>query len=528
MAGPWLDLLQEFFGRPNTSARAAANDASALSAAHDRSGPYAYMTAPGRSSAMLSGSIGNSQASCEDISLPLPTDLSKDGIVAHAWKRILRFCDEQYEELRDTLNWPATFDELIALQHGLGRALPGVVCEWLLCCNGQEIESSPSCRDGLFFGLPFLSSDEILREWKFWRFVDRDESTGLNPRLKKRMRSCPDLWVREEYSCAGWIPLVADGQGNYLGVDLMPNPNGPGKPGQVILFGRDFDTKVVVYGCDGPDGWAKLLALFADELERGVFFSLDVSDANDNQGEDDIGYRSYFTGSGERGGEQGASFHLAGQYVHWGVLEAWADRSIRAWGAAGLSVDHEDLFVTDSMLDHAGDTSSSMHDPLDPLDQAKSRPSSSRAGSSRSVSRGEERRPMGPRMLNDEVAAESSTSRRQSQRPPPPAPQPLSDLPTLEDMRAIQATEMTHAGKETSTMGFLRNMKDAIRGPSYRTATPDRAAPYQENVELAFRPSTDRSSANKLETTVEIPLDDAAASTPAPMRSTAQLIHTRE
>ncbi|WFD21567.1 Cell wall assembly regulator [Malassezia equina] len=375
--------------------------------------------------------------------LPLYTssDVRQGSPVVRAWRTITRFCDENYEELRDALNWPATIEQINALQHGLGQALPPAVCEWLLCCDGQEVESYASCKDGLFFGLPFLGTDVILREWQFWRHVDRHAETGLNPELKSRMRSCPVQWVRCEYSCPGWIPLIADGNGNYIGVDLSPDPAGAGKAGQVIVFGRDFDTKVVVYGCDGPDGWAKFLQSFAEELEAGTTYVMHGADEVDsNTSEDQIGYKSYFAGAGERGGEAGVEFQLVGEYARWPILECWAERSFRAWKMVGLAEDHRDSpFTSDSLLqDDLDDISktSSTHDPMDPLHTNLRTKTPHKSSSSfrnsippTQASYRRSKKEKGPRH-------EASPTVR---RNPMPAPQPLVDLPTIEDVRARPA-----------------------------------------------------------------------------------------
>ncbi|WFD02101.1 Cell wall assembly regulator [Malassezia obtusa] len=471
----------------------------------------------------------------------LPTHVRQGGTVLRAWGQILNFCDNSYEELRDTLNWGATEEEVDKLQEGLGQSLPLAVREWLYCCNGQEIESNGSCNDGLFFGLPFLAAESILHEWQFWRYVDNDAQTGANPRLRKRMSSCPDSWVRREYSCPGWIPLVTDHMGNYLGVDLMPDPQG-GSIGQVIIFGRDFDTKVVVYGCDGHDGWAKFLQLLADELQAGKTFQLEPPSDSDGE-EDTIGYQSYFTGGtsgalgggGDRTGEPNAGFFLVGEYKNWPVLESWADRSVRRWDAAGMTAGRSHAESSSrpiamaqsprSPISPAPDTSL---DPMDPLRATKmsgpampQHPSPS-ATPSTSPSR--------------EPRREMVEPRRQRAMP---APQPLLDLPTIEDVRAIQATEQARAEQHSSQrggrLGGIRDMAPFSFGPAYRTMQAQRAAPTDESVELSFRPSTDRSAQSPGPRSTVVgqrgsrthPLTESGEPMePAAMRSTSRLIET--
>lgn len=263
----------------------------------------------------------------------------------HTWNRIRSWCDSNYEELADTFNWPATELALDELEMTIGFALPSAVRESYLCIDGQELESNQSCSDGLFFGLALLSVEQVSDEWKFWRNVDDEPSTGSNPEIKAAMTSCPDKWVRPEYSHRGWIPLITDHVGNYIGIDLSPHPSGNGSPGQVIIFGRDFDTKIVLWRGEGEGGWGRFLQVFAEELEQGEMFSLEDDGPGGSSGEEDgIGYESYFSnggsgaskGGGDRAGDGAASFKLIGEYKGWPVLDAWADRSVRNWEEVGL------------------------------------------------------------------------------------------------------------------------------------------------------------------------------------------------
>ena len=224
-----------------------------------------------------------------------------------------------------------------------GFALPTVVRESYLCVDGQEAESAAGCSEGLFFGLTFLPLETVLEEWRFWREVDSDPTTGSNLILREAMQSIPPGWIKKSYSQRGWIPLIADKAGNYVGIDLDPAENG--LVGQVIVFGRDFDTKVVLWKGDGPTGWATWLASFVEELEIGEGFEIGVSEASEGS-EDDVGYESYFydgsgRGQGDGAGDTGSGGGLryTGEYRGWNVLEAWADRSLRKWHQAGVISD---------------------------------------------------------------------------------------------------------------------------------------------------------------------------------------------
>ncbi|KAJ7074291.1 hypothetical protein C8F01DRAFT_1099976, partial [Mycena amicta] len=256
--------------------------------------------------------------------------------LAVTWDRLRAWLAREYPELGDTLNYGILAPDLALVEEQFGFELPRVVRESYLAVDGQEAESGA---EGLFFGMTLLPLDDVLDEWRFWREVDDDPATGANSRLRQGMRSVPTGWVRKEYSQRGWIPLIADKAGNYVGVDL--NPDDGGSLGQVIVFGRDFDTKVVLWGGDGPAGWAKWLALFVDDLESGEGYEIGSGD-NSEEAEDDIGYESYFydgtgRGQGDGGGDNGGgSLRLAGEYRGWNVFEAWADRSLQKWFEMGL------------------------------------------------------------------------------------------------------------------------------------------------------------------------------------------------
>lgn len=244
----------------------------------------------------------------------------------------------------------------------LGLPLPSAVRDSYLICDGQEVESSAGCSDGLFFGLTLLPLEDVLEEWRFWREVDEDPATGANERLRAIMKSIPDGYIRKEYSCRGWLPLVTDRAGNYLGVDLHPGDGGT--YGQVIVFGRDFDTKVVLWRGEGEGGWGRWLAGFVDELENGEGYELGGGDGSSGS-EDDVGYEGYFyspSGGGARDGAEGGSggLRLTGEYKGWNVLEAWADRSVKKWIEAGLykeeqpePVPHPEIEITDAVTNSA-------------------------------------------------------------------------------------------------------------------------------------------------------------------------------
>ncbi|KAJ9119653.1 hypothetical protein QFC22_003363 [Naganishia vaughanmartiniae] len=293
------------------------------------------------------------------------------------WTRIKRVIGEHVPELLDSLNTPIDSMQLQRIEGELGFMLPPSVRDSYLCTDGQD--PSADFKEGMFFGLTLLPLEDVLREWSFWRRVEYDPATGQNPDILVMMSSIPPGWVKPLYACRGWLPLIADKCGNYVGVDLDPpgsshGVNGGdsgnsasgsesrqatgGSWGQVILFGRDFDRKCVLWNGEGEGGWGRWLAKFAQELESGVGWEISdrsISGAqsrgqngkdSDEESEDDIGYSSYYFDGGASGGDSygsgGQGLRLTGEYRGWGVMEAWWDRSVRKWEELGLGLQAEE------------------------------------------------------------------------------------------------------------------------------------------------------------------------------------------
>lgn len=288
------------------------------------------------------------------------------------WGRIKRVLAEHVPELSDSLNIPIDLQELQRIEAELGIMLPPSVRDSYLCVDGQD--PSADFKEGIFFGLTLLPLEDVLREWSFWRRVEFDPSTGQNPDILAIMSSIPPGWVKPLYACRGWLPLIADKCGNYVGVDLDPPGNSHtanradsvngtssksrratgGSWGQVILFGRDFDRKCVLWRGEGEGGWGRWLASFAEELESGAGWEIsdrsggsrsrgDRGSDTDEESEDDIGYSSYYFDAGGATGSSGQGLRLTGEYRGWGVMEAWWDRSVRKWEELGLGIQPEEL-----------------------------------------------------------------------------------------------------------------------------------------------------------------------------------------
>lgn len=176
-------------------------------------------------------------------------------------ERVLTWADAHVPSIRPSLRAGASVDQLRAVEEAIGAELPGDVQELYRRYDGQE--DAVGSHLGLVYGLTLLPVDEALGAWASWQRV-LESDPGLEEDCAEFMSSFPPGAIEPRYGYRGWFPLTADGDGNHLGVDLLPGP--AGTRGQVILFGRDEDEKpLVAHSATDFFGW------YAAELERGNF-----------------------------------------------------------------------------------------------------------------------------------------------------------------------------------------------------------------------------------------------------------------
>jgi len=303
------DISQSYhdeFSRQSTSGfdpygGSAGNNASPLSPGIQR--PYS----PGMRSLNARSSSTNDGFETQSQSGEIPMQSFSDGqppapSVASSWNKIDRWAEEHYPELYDQLCEGATVNDINDLEHQLDCSLPQDLRQSLQIHDGQERGGNPT---GIIFSSMLLDCEEIVQEWDTWRKVNyqylQQEARAPKPAvpskalggnsseasssqagpsnsvpaspvntnwredLLSRQDSVPPAAVQRAYAHPAWIPLVRDWGGNNLAVDLAPGPKG--RWGQIILFGRDYDTKYVV-----ARSWASFLAIVADDLKSGRWF----------------------------------------------------------------------------------------------------------------------------------------------------------------------------------------------------------------------------------------------------------------
>lgn len=145
-------------------------------------------------------------------------------------KSILR---PELNSLEEALQASAGDEEIEQAEATIGISFPDDLKELYHIHNGES-RSGP----GFFFGLQFLSLEEMVSEWKIWSELEPEYQTMGDH------YSIPSGWVKEQYINRYWIPFCHDGGGNHLGIDLSPAEHGV--VGQVINFGRDEEMKYVI------------------------------------------------------------------------------------------------------------------------------------------------------------------------------------------------------------------------------------------------------------------------------------------
>jgi cell wall assembly regulator SMI1 len=131
--------------------------------------------------------------------------------------------------IEDALNPGASKEELDRLEKMIGYLDDDVRELYSLHngCNGDNLYSM-----GLF-GFDFMSIDEIISNLNGMGRLHDDENDIENS----------DNKIRANVFNYGWLPIMSDSSGNFIGIDYYPTENGT--VGQVINFGRDEQEQYV-------------------------------------------------------------------------------------------------------------------------------------------------------------------------------------------------------------------------------------------------------------------------------------------
>lgn len=157
---------------------------------------------------------------------------------------------------RYSFNPPAAAAQIDAFEQLIGLRMPRAYRQLYMWHDGEN-----DGRSGHIYGLPLLPLKWAADEWKAW---NRALAEFAGNRYVVPGEAWPEGAVDPAYFNPGWVPLTSDGSGGHIGLDFDPWPGG--RVGQVIIFGRDEDVKVVL-----ADSLAQFLEWVAGLLESGNF-----------------------------------------------------------------------------------------------------------------------------------------------------------------------------------------------------------------------------------------------------------------
>ncbi|MBD2489836.1 SMI1/KNR4 family protein [Aulosira sp. FACHB-615] len=185
-----------------------------------------------------------------------------NNLVSASWLSYREKINDRFPAYYKYLNPPASEDEILHLQTVLGYEIPAEMQTLYRLNNGESREGR-----GIFYGLQFLSLSEVERNWLSWKEIIEDGLESLNDFCT----SYPEGVIQSVYAHEKWIPLMHDGGGNHIGIDLAPDVNGC--IGQIINFGRDEDEKCVL-----APNLAELLQLLDTKLAENLQVTTELDD----------------------------------------------------------------------------------------------------------------------------------------------------------------------------------------------------------------------------------------------------------
>jgi cell wall assembly regulator SMI1 len=145
------------------------------------------------------------------------------------WKEIMAYIGEVSQPIYQTINPPATQQEIDELETALSVMFPDSFKDYLFSMNGQKSTDFP-----LLGYNCFLSTDDILKTWRMMNGLFENEK--IDWRLEDKMKSV--IWDK------GWIPFTDWESTTRLVLDLAPGKNG--SLGQIFQYPDSMDYQEII------------------------------------------------------------------------------------------------------------------------------------------------------------------------------------------------------------------------------------------------------------------------------------------
>jgi len=163
------------------------------------------------------------------------------------WARYTAAVYHTFPSQRGTLARGATDAQIAKLKQAIPYPIPAELISALELNNGGAGRFGDN---SIFYGAIMLSVDGIIRDYENWVVISKEDPENWSDPYS----SFPLDAVKPMYANAAWVPIIADGAGNNIGIDYDPGPTG--KTGQIISFGADEIEKLVI-----ADSYPAFLAL---------------------------------------------------------------------------------------------------------------------------------------------------------------------------------------------------------------------------------------------------------------------------
>jgi cell wall assembly regulator SMI1 len=163
---------------------------------------------------------------------PVQKEMSASLTIKDAWTKIIGRLTDSGHAASGTFQLGESSASIAKLSAAIGVSLPQSFVDSLNVHNGQAGEdaswiSSPEDHEADVYSL--LSVADIEREWKLQKeLLDQGEF---------RRPSTPDKGIQPVWWSEKWIPIAADGGGDFVCIDLAPTDEGV--TGQVISYLND-------------------------------------------------------------------------------------------------------------------------------------------------------------------------------------------------------------------------------------------------------------------------------------------------
>ncbi|MBD1875506.1 SMI1/KNR4 family protein [Nodosilinea sp. FACHB-131] len=157
------------------------------------------------------------------------------------WHRFENWLEQNIPDALQTLNPGASSEEIEAIQNILGIKLPEDYIASCMIHNGQNQELPSLTRWGTLLSLGVVkdsSFNTVRVEWEMLKSVYEEDWIN-EPEGNRQNNLVKGFWWIPQ-----WVPIISDGSGNGLCLDL--DPEGNGTRGQVIEFIHDSESREVI------------------------------------------------------------------------------------------------------------------------------------------------------------------------------------------------------------------------------------------------------------------------------------------